>query len=64
MRAAMQTLKKYDTDVNAYVKCVRFEVSQNRLTAEEGARLHNAAVDRLQKAATMFNEQMRIYLGH
>lgn len=64
MRAAMQTLKRYDADVNAYVKCLAFEVSQNRLKVEEGARLHNAAIDRLQKAATLFNEQMRIYLGH
>lgn len=64
MREAMQTLKRYDADVNAYVKCLAFEVKQGRLPADEGARLHNTAVDKLQKAAAAFNEQMRIFMGH
>ena len=64
MRAAMQTLKRYDTDVNTYVKCLAFEIKQGRLPAADGARLHNVALEKLDKAAQRFNEQMRIFLGH
>lgn len=64
MRIAMQTLKRYEKDVNAYVKCLAFEVKQGHLSSDEAARRHNIAVDRLENAATAFNEQMRIFLGH
>lgn len=64
MREAMQTMKRYDKDVETYTKCLAFEVRQGRLSAEEGARLHNAAIERLQKVVAQFNEQMRIFLGH
>ena len=48
MVAAMQTLKRYNTDVNNYVKCLEFEAKQNRLSRDEQARQHNAAIDGLQ----------------
>ncbi len=61
MVAAMQTLKRYDTDVNTYVKCLEFEAKQNRLSKEEQARRHNAAMDSLTSVAAKFNEQVRVF---
>jgi hypothetical protein len=61
MVAAMQTLKRYDTDVNTYVKCLEFEAKQNRLSREEQARRHNQAMDSLTQMAAKFNEQVRIF---
>ena len=61
MVAAMQTLKQYDTDVNTYVKCLEFEAKQNRLSREEQARRHNAAMDSLTQTAAKFNEQVRVF---
>ena len=63
MRAAMQTLKRYDTDVNNYVKCLAFEAQQLRLTREEQARRHNVAIEALQSAADRFNAQMRVFMA-
>jgi hypothetical protein len=59
--AAMQTLKRYSTDVNNYTKCLQFEANQNRLSPEEQAVQHNAAIDGLQAIAAKFNEQVRIF---
>jgi hypothetical protein len=61
MMAAMQTLKKYNTDVNNYIKCLEFEANQNRLSRDEQARQHNAAIDTLQTVAAKFNEQVRLF---
>ena len=61
MIAAMQTLKRYDADVNTYVKCLEFEAKQNRLSKEEQARRHNAAMDSLTQIAAKFNEQVRVF---
>jgi hypothetical protein len=61
MVAAMKTLKQYDTDVNTYVKCLEFEAKQNRLSREEQARRHNAAMDSLTAIAAKFNEQVRVF---
>lgn len=61
MLAAMQTLKRYNTDVSNYVKCLEFEANQNRLSREEQARQHNAAIDGLQAVAAKFNEQVRVF---
>ncbi|HEY1284187.1 MAG TPA: hypothetical protein VGE96_06870 [Steroidobacteraceae bacterium] len=61
MIAAMQTLKRYDADVNTYVKCLEFEAKQNRLSKEEQARRHNAAMDSLTSVAAKFNEQVRVF---
>lgn len=61
MIAAMQTLKRYNTDVNNYVKCLEFEANQNRLSRVEQERQHNAAIDGLQVVAAKFNEQVRLF---
>jgi hypothetical protein len=61
MVAAMQTLKRYDTDVNTYVKCLEFEAKQNRLSREEQARRHNQVMDSLTQIAAKFNEQVRVF---
>ena len=61
MVAAMQTLKRFDTDVNTYVKCLEFEAKQNRLSREEQARKHNQAMDSLTQIAAKFNEQVRLF---
>jgi hypothetical protein len=61
MIAAMQTLKRYDTDVNTYVKCLEFEAKQNRLSREEQTRRHNQVMDSLTQVAAKFNEQVRVF---
>ena len=61
MVVAMQTLKRYNTDVNNYVKCLEFEANQNRLSRDEQARQHNSAIDGLQSVAAKFNEQVRLF---
>ncbi len=61
MLTAMQTLKEYNSDVDTYTKCLDFEAKQNRLSKGEQERLHNAAVDTLQKIAAKFNEQVRTF---
>lgn len=61
MVVAMQTLKRYNTDVNNYVKCLEFEATQNRLSRDEQARQHNSAIDGLQAVAAKFNEQVRLF---
>lgn len=61
MLAAMQTLKQYDGDVNVYLKCLEFEAKQNRVSRSEQERLHNNAVDQLQRIANKFNEQVRVF---
>lgn len=64
MVAAMQTLKRYNTDVGNYVKCLEFEATQNRLSREDQARQHNAAIDGLSVIAAKFNEQVRLFKSH
>jgi hypothetical protein len=61
MVTAMQTLKEYNGDVDTYLKCLEFEAKQNRLSAGDQEKMHNAAVDTLQKVATKFNEQVRTF---
>lgn len=61
MLAAMQTLRRYDGDVSAYVKCLEFEVKRQRLTSVQQARLHNAAIDQLQQIADRFNDQLLVF---
>lgn len=61
MIAAMQTLKHYNVDVTNFVKCLEFEAGQNRLTRDEQARQHNAAIDGLAKIAEKFNEQVKVF---
>ena len=61
MIAAMETLKRYDTDVNNYTKCLEFEAKQKRMLSDEQTRKHNAAVDGLQAIAAKFNKQVRVF---
>jgi hypothetical protein len=61
MVTAMQTLKEYNADVDTYLKCLEFETKQNRLSAGDQEKMHNTAVDTLQKVATKFNEQVRTF---
>jgi hypothetical protein len=61
MVTAMQTLKEYNGDVETYTKCLEFEAKQNRLSKSDEERMHNSAVDTLQKVAAKFNEQVRTF---
>jgi len=61
MITAMQTLKEYNADVDTYLKCLQFETKQNRLSAGDQEKMHNTAVDTLQKVAAKFNEQVRTF---
>jgi hypothetical protein len=61
MVTAMQTLKEYNLDVDTYLKCLDFEAKQNRLSSGDQEKMHNAAVDALQKVASKFNEQVRTF---
>lgn len=61
MVTAMNTLKEYNGDVDTYTKCLEFEAKQNRMSKADEEKLHNAAVDQLQKIANKFNEQVRTF---
>lgn len=61
MVAAMTTLRRYDGDVNAYLKCLEFEMKRDRISDFERARLHNAAIGELQAIANRFNGEVRVY---
>jgi hypothetical protein len=61
MITAMQTLKEYNADVDTYLKCLEFETKQNRLSAGDQEKMHNTAVDTMQKVASKFNEQVRTF---
>src|SRR5215207_3863342 len=61
MIAAMETLKRYDTDVRNYTKCLGFELSQHRLSAETEVLKLNQAIDTFKAIAEKFNEQVRLF---
>jgi hypothetical protein len=61
MQLALQTVQQYNSDVMTYLKCLDFEVKQNQLSSHEEARLHNDAVETLQRVADKFNEQVRTF---
>jgi hypothetical protein len=61
MLTAMNTLKEYNGDVDTYTKCLEFEAKQNRLSRSDEERMHNNAVETLQKVAAKFNEQVRMF---
>jgi hypothetical protein len=61
MISAMQTLKEYNGDVDTYTKCLEFEAKQNRLSHMDEEKMHNNAVETLQKIAAKFNEQVRAF---
>src|SRR5579862_2160646 len=55
MVTAMNTLKEYNGDVDTYTKCLDFEAKQNHLSKSDVERMHNDAVETLQKVAAKFN---------
>jgi hypothetical protein len=61
MLTAMNTLKEYNGDVETYTKCLDFEAKQNHLSRSQEEKMHNDAVDTLQKIAAKFNEQVRTF---
>jgi hypothetical protein len=63
IRTTMRTLARYDTDLTNYLKCLAFEVRQGRMSRQEQAVRHNAAIDRQQTLVARFNEQMKIFMA-
>lgn len=61
MLAAMNTLKEYNGDVNVYLKCLDYEVKQNRMPASVRDAKNNSAVTELQTVADKFNQQVRAF---
>jgi len=61
MRTAGETVREYNADVEVYLKCLEFERKQSHLSDSEEVRLHNNAVDTLQKVANKYNEQVRTF---
>lgn len=61
MIAAMNTLKEYNGDVNVYLKCLDYEVKQNRMPSSIRDSKNNSAVAELQSVADKFNQQVRAF---
>jgi len=61
MIAAMNTLKEYNGDVTVYLKCLDYEVKQNRMSATARDSKNNNAVAELQSIADKFNQQVRVF---
>jgi hypothetical protein len=73
MKAAKAQVVKYNTDMEAYLKCIKDEydakiTSQTTATTEQKAEMermqnqkHNAAVDEVTEVTNRFNEQLRAY---
>ena len=61
MITAMRTVKEYDRDVQTYLKCLDFEVRQNRLSPSHQVTLNNAALSELEEIANEFNHQVKVF---
>ena len=77
MVAASQAFKQYNSDMNAYLQCIKLEMDNDqpkdpsKLSPDEKkkaaerhnllAQKNNAAVDELQAVVGRFNEQLKIY---
>jgi hypothetical protein len=77
MIVASQDFKRYNSDMNAYLECIKLEMDSSetkdssKLSADEKkknaehhnilAQKNNAAVDELQAVVGRFNEQLKIY---
>ena len=74
MVAGQRAVKQYDTDINAYIACLKLEHEQqlaredSALTEEQKKYMerlqvqkHNAAIDELEAVAARFNEQVRAF---
>lgn len=63
MRVTMIAMADYEADVSNYIKCLEFETSQGRLSAQDQARQRDAALESHQAVMTRFNAQMRLYMA-
>ena len=61
MVTAMETIKQYNSDVQTYLKCLKFEVRQKELSTVDQMTLHNTALNQLTRVADAFNRQVRIF---
>jgi predicted transglutaminase-like cysteine proteinase len=61
MITAMQTIREYNRDVHTYMKCLDFEVRQNRLSPSDQVSLHNNALSELREIAAEFNRQVKVF---
>jgi hypothetical protein len=74
MMAGQKAVKQYDTDMNAYLACLKSEADStlakgaDTLTPEQKLEVqrreteqHNAAVAELEATAARFNEQVKVY---
>ena len=61
MVAAMNVLKEYNGDVSVYLKCLDYEVKQNRMAGTVRDAKNNSAVAELQSIADKFNQQVRVF---
>ena len=74
MMEGQKAVKQYDTDINAYLACLKSEADAtiakgaDTLTPEQKAEVqrreteqHNAAVAELEATAARFNEQVKVY---
>lgn len=61
MLVAMNTLKEYNGDVTVYLKCLDYEVKQNRMSSSIRDAKNNNAVAELQSVADKFNQQVRVF---
>lgn len=61
MLTAMQTIKEYEHDVKTYLKCLNFQVRQNRMSTDDQVTLHNAAISQLRQIASKFNHQVHVF---
>jgi hypothetical protein len=75
MVAAKNDVSRYNTEMNAYLDCIKLEIQaipkdpkmskDDKAKADAQEKLldqkNNAAVDQLQQVASQFNEQLRIW---
>jgi hypothetical protein len=61
MKAAMQTLQRYNDDVDEYMKCIDFEQRQKRISFGDKEKDRGVALDSLATVVGHFNEQVRIF---
>lgn len=61
MLAAMWAVRRYNSNIETYLKWLEFEEMSCRIDATTRTRLHNAAVDTLRETVERFNRQVRLF---
>jgi hypothetical protein len=61
MLSAMHRYRKYNSDVERYLRFLEFSAATQRLSSVAHNRLHNDAVHTLRRVIERFNAQVRIY---